>query len=321
MTLHLFLKSILARNYVKSIAIGLIACLTVTGTASAAATCETIIDQAYKQLDTLCSTIGRNQACYGNDAVRSEFNPPYKPDIFLKEGDKAPVAAIRELYTLPMDVQSQTWGLSMMKVQTNLPDTAPGQNVVFVLYGDVHLSNADDEGKMSAFYFTSGLGQPVCKNAPADGIMIRSPKGMRVQFNANGVNIDIGSTVVLQAVRNQQLTVQLLEGSANVTADNRTMSLTPGQSVAVPLGGIDGLQAVGEPSAPFQRPVNAAQQRFLNMAPRIWGVVTSPAKPAAPVPAQNNNNGGNKAPKPAKGNNGNHYGHDHHWHGWHWGNH
>jgi hypothetical protein len=89
--------------------------------------------QAYERLDALCGSLTCNHICYGNDAIRTELNAPFDPASFQKGGDKAPVSAIREIYTMPMDFQANTWGLSVMKVQTNLPDTAPGQNVVFVM--------------------------------------------------------------------------------------------------------------------------------------------------------------------------------------------
>jgi len=241
--------------------------------------------------------------CYGNDAIRTEVNSPFESEKFSKVGDKAPLAAIREIYTLPMDLSTGTWGVSMMKVQTNLPDTAPGQNVIFILYGDTHLTNADDEGKMSAFYFTSGLGQPACKSAPSDGITIRSPKGTRVQFNANGVNIDIGSTVVLKATANKEMRVQLVEGSAKITSDNRTMNLQPGETTSIQLGGIDGLQAISQPSAPFVDPETQAHRNLRNLVLPIVSINPVPAQPTQPPPVSTESPRPpepSKTPKPTK---------------------
>jgi len=264
----------------------LLALFTITGTVNAAALCDTIVQNAYKRLNERCNTIGRNEACYGNDSIRTEVNLPFESEMFSKIGDQAPIRAIRELYTLPMDTATGTWGVSMMKVQTNLPDTAPGQNVIVILYGDTHLTNADDEGKMSAFYFTSGLGQPACKSMPSDGITVRSPKGMRVQFNANGVNIDIGSTVVLKASANKEMRVQLVEGSAKITSDNKTVNLQPGQTTSILLGGIDGLQAVSPPSAPFVEPESQAHRNFRNAVLPIVLVNPVPTQPIPPPPAK-----------------------------------
>lgn len=240
------------------------AALIISNTARASSLCETLVQDALKRLDESCSTLERNEACYGNDAIHAEMNDSYKQAIFDKVGDIVPLKAIRELYTLPLDTNSGSWGISLMKAQANLPDTMPGQNIMFVLYGDTHLTNTDTEGHMSAFYFSSGLGEPACKAVPSDGITIRSPKGMRVQFTANGVTMDIGSTVVLQASPNKAMQVQLVEGSAKITANNSTAMLVPGQSVTIPLGGTNGLQAVGTPSVPVNNPESDAHQHFMD---------------------------------------------------------
>jgi len=215
--------------------------------------CAAIMQKAYKALDGACNTLTRNFMCYGHDAVRAEFDPELaQQPTFIKSGDNAPILAFRELYTLPMDITTGTWGLSLLKVQANLPDTAPGQNIVFMIFGDVHVTNGS--GDMSAFYFTSGLGQTACKQPPPDGLIVRSPKGTRVQFTANGVKLNIGSTVVLRAVKAGKMHIALVEGSAYVTAKGATQILQPGQSTSVQLGGVTGLEPIGTPSAPVTTP-------------------------------------------------------------------
>jgi hypothetical protein len=138
---------------------------------------------------------------------------------------------------------------------------------------------------VSAFYFTSGLGEPSCKAAPADGITIRSPKGMRAQFTANGVNIDIGSTVILRAGANKEMSVHLVEGSARITSDNKTVALRPGQTSRIPLGGIDGLQPIGTPSAPVNESEGLADQTFIGIVVSTVAPTQAPTmQPAQPTP-------------------------------------
>ncbi len=55
----------------------------------------------------------------------------------------------------------------MLRIQANLPDTMPGQNVTILLFGDVSIYNADSEddetyGPMQAFYFRAGVGDAPC---------------------------------------------------------------------------------------------------------------------------------------------------------------
>jgi len=282
-------------KHVARIGMVLTALLMLTGRTSAAVLCETILQNVYKQLDDLCSDLVRNQACYGNDSIRTELNVPYRQEVFTKAGDRIPLTAVRELYTLPMDTATGTWGVSLLKAQANLPDTLPGQNITFILYGDTHLTNADEDGRMSAFYFTTGLGQPACKAAPADGITIRSPKGMRAKFTANGVTFDIGSTVTLRAHPNKEMQVQLVEGSAIITTHNKTENLIPGQSLSVPLGGTNGLEAVGIPSSPVNAPEDQAQQNFINAVANSTSPTNTP-QPVQPTSTPKET----KTPKPTK---------------------
>jgi hypothetical protein len=211
------------------------------------ATCKAILRLAYQTLQDSCVLVARNQACYGNTQVQATPATD-QPIQFEKSGDKVGLRAIKRLITSPLDTAANTWGLSLLKVQADLPDSLPGQNVIFLVYGNTSLENRS--GDMRAFYFTTGLGQTQCFDAPQDGILVRSPKNMRVSFNANGVDIKISSTVKLSAIPNQKLRVHLLEGAAEVSAAGKTQIVAPGQGVEVPLGGASGVESVGQPSDP-----------------------------------------------------------------------
>jgi hypothetical protein len=73
---------------------------------------------------------------------------------------------------------------------------------------------ADDPvvSPMQAFYFTTGVGQPQCTEAP-DVIAIRSPEGIEVALNANGADFTIGSTIALKDLGNGMFTITVIEGS------------------------------------------------------------------------------------------------------------
>jgi hypothetical protein len=209
--------------------------------------CQVILTRAMQSLETTCNGIARNTACYGNNRVKAEPNGSAQLK-FDAQGDKASIRDIRTLVSYPLDTKQGTWGLSLLKLQANLPDSLPGQNVTFVVFGDTTLENAS--GDMKTFYFSSGLGLPNCKEAPRDAIVVKSPNHTEVSFNANGVQITIASTIILRAQRGQSMSVTLIEGQARVTANGVSQVLQPNQSVTVPLGGTNGLTASGAPSAP-----------------------------------------------------------------------
>jgi len=243
--------------------------------------------RAMDALANTCSSVGRNSACYGNNNIKAEANGGAALK-FNAPGDQTNIQNIRALSTSPMDEKAGTWGLSVMKLQANLPDTMPGQNVTFLVFGDTTVENAS--GDMKAFYFTSGLGSPECKEAPRDGIVVRSPKGMQSTFTVNGAQITMGSTIVLRAERNKSMSIQLIEGSALVTASGGTQVLTPGQVTIVTLGGANGMTAVSVPSQPVVATIETSITVLVNLTIKFDvaatpGVIIIVGTPGATVAA------------------------------------
>ncbi len=234
--------------------------------ATAAETCQQILTRAMKAVQTSCENVGRNKACYGNNQVQAEAfgSIPLKFDAV---GDRASIQNIRTLVTSPLDPQAGTWGLSLLKLQANLPDSLPGQNITFLVYGDTAIENAS--GDMKAFYFTSGLSNLNCKEAPQDGILVRSPQHTEVTFTANGVQITIASTILLTAQRNQAMSVGLIEGRARVVTSAGAQTLRPGEVTTIPLGGANGLTAAGAPSTPTTMAGSPAIAPVLSAADRV----------------------------------------------------
>jgi hypothetical protein len=213
----------------------------------AVTTCKEILIRAIQTVQTNCDNLTRNNACYGNTAVKAE---PRNGSVlkFDTAGDRAALQAISTLVTSALNPHEGTWGLSLLKLQANLPNSLPGQNVTFLVFGDTTIENGADN--MQAFYFRSGLGSLECQEVPRDGIVVGSPNHTRVVFSANGVQIKLGSTVILRAERHKSMSIELLDGSAEVTSAGTTQTLQPGEMIIVARGGSNGLTAVGPPSAP-----------------------------------------------------------------------
>jgi hypothetical protein len=225
------------------------------------ATCPAIVKAALEATAQDCANVGRNQACYGNVNLNAEPLPGVTDFNFAKPGDLANVAQVQKLTLSSLDEQKQVWGVALMKVQANLPDTLPGQNVTFLLFGDVEIQNtvtsntesaADATQKlnpMQAFYFKTGLKDAPCESAPESGVLIQTPKGAgRVTLNANGVDINLGSTAFMQAQPGQTMAFSILEGLGIVSAGGQTQVVPAGSWVEVPL------DANGIASAPPGKP-------------------------------------------------------------------
>jgi hypothetical protein len=232
-------------------------------------TCPTIVQAALDATAEQCSVTGRNQACYGNVNLNATPKTGINDFTFSAPGD---IVAVNSIDTLSLSSKVDTqgeWGVALMKLQANLPDTLPGQNVTFLLFGDVQLQNGVEGGDsstgapltpMQAFYFQSGMNDAPCTQAPDSGILVQTPRGVeQIQFTVNDVNITLGSTVYLQAQAHGEMTASVVEGEATIQSDGLSVDVPAGSRVRVPLD-VQG-RALGVPSEP--EPYDAAKMAVL----------------------------------------------------------
>jgi hypothetical protein len=208
------------------------------------ADCPEIVQTALDSADQFCADTGRNQACYGHVAMTAEPQSGVENFTFADSGDIVDVALVQSLRLNPLDESSGEWGVAMMNLQANLPDTLPGQNVTFLLFGDVELTNAvspDDPATaelqpMQAFYLRTGVGDAACEEAPESGMLVQTPEGSSsVVFNVNGVDVEMGSTIFFQSGVEEGMTVSTLEGAAYVSTEGGSQPIFPGTWVRIPI--------------------------------------------------------------------------------------
>ncbi|MCK6580086.1 MAG: hypothetical protein L6Q98_18505 [Anaerolineae bacterium] len=177
--------------------------------AQVADVCPQFIADAIETVGNNCTGLTRNSACYGYDQVVAAFSQVTATDFFTRPRDIADLTNLTSIATSPLRTALDEWGISLLSVQANLPDALPGQNVIFMLAGDVELENAVDAetaadpnsvlSPAQAFYFRTGIAQTECREAP-DALIIQGPKNTQVDFTANGADIRIGSTVALRTL-------------------------------------------------------------------------------------------------------------------------
>ena len=107
--------------------------------------CPTIVRNALEVAGTTCDDTGRNQACYGNITLEAVPQPDIEDFVFEEVGDRIDVAGLRALHLSGLDDGTGEWGVAVMRIQANMPETMPGQNVTFVLFGDVEIENVGEE--------------------------------------------------------------------------------------------------------------------------------------------------------------------------------
>jgi hypothetical protein len=201
--------------------------------------CPAIVETALEAVEEVCADAGRNQACYGNVKLSAQPKTGVESFDFDQQGDLVNVADVAEMALEPLNETAGTWGVALMRLQANLPDTLPGQNVTLLLFGDVSIApNPDVEAAspMQAFYFRSGIGDAPCSEAPDSGIIVQTPEGAtEVAFNINGVDVSMGSTVLLRAMPGEEMTVSALEGSAVINVRGELYSVIAGTWARLPI--------------------------------------------------------------------------------------
>lgn len=121
----------------------------VTPVILAQANCPTIIQDAITVLGNSCDGVVRNNACYGNVDVEAQFNLGYE-EPFDRAGDLAQLVNMQRLTTSPVNTVEEEWGIALLSLQANIPDTIPGQSVIFMLMGDAEVENSvEPDGTLS----------------------------------------------------------------------------------------------------------------------------------------------------------------------------
>ncbi len=174
--------------FLRRLSVGVIAVLFVTVAAVNAADCPEIVKNALDATNSVCSATGRNQACYGNVSLTAEAQADAPAFNFTKPGDLADITGVKKLILSPLDANADSWGIALMKVQANLPDTLPGQNVSFVLFGDVQIDNA---AGVSAATLTVSAKQTInVREQPSkSGKVVASPQA-GTELLADGITDD-----------------------------------------------------------------------------------------------------------------------------------
>src|SRR5258708_37372303 len=247
-------------------------------------TCAQILPLVRKNLSANpgCAALQAGQACYGNNKLTVTFvdGTPAASTPFEAPGNIIQVDSIKSIQTTPLDLDHGEWGVAVMKLRTNLPGTISGAPITFILYGDTRVEDAskptstDSAGtpaatpevsrvtadsvavpaNFNAFYFTTGVSlQPSCKDIasstlPSGGLLVDSPDGKKVKFTADGVEIVLGSGVIMRAAPNQQMSIIVLHGGVRISAFGKTRIAGTFEQVTIPLGGDNGLTASGPPS-------------------------------------------------------------------------
>jgi outer membrane biosynthesis protein TonB len=105
--------------------------------------CPEVARQALLTAETQCDGTRRNEICYGHMQLEAQPQPYIEEFNFDVAGDIVGVPDLQSLRLSQVDLNTQSWGIALMRLQASLPDNAPiDQNVTLILFGDTTLENA-----------------------------------------------------------------------------------------------------------------------------------------------------------------------------------
>jgi hypothetical protein len=112
------------------------------GQAQDSTQCPALVERAFDSLGEQCDNLGRNSACYGYNRVDATFRQEVADDFFDVPGDTTELTPLETIHTYGLDEALDRWGIALMRVQANVPNTLPGQAVIFMLLGESAAENA-----------------------------------------------------------------------------------------------------------------------------------------------------------------------------------
>jgi LysM repeat protein len=180
----------------------MLVCSAAVVAAQTAGDCPTIVENSLASVADLCGLLGRNSACYGSSMVKSTpFTDPPPADFFQNPGDRSELVQFREINPQPLDELTGSFGTAVVNAQANLPNTLPGQGVIFLLMGDARLTNevpvgSADQTPFQSFYFLPGLPNSKCYQAEPM-LTILTPGNVSVTINFNGAKTEFSPSTLL----------------------------------------------------------------------------------------------------------------------------
>jgi hypothetical protein len=104
--------------------------------------CQPLVKQALTAIGDYCASLPNNTACYGHRRIDTTFAEPQPDEFFTQAADRSELTMINTLETASLNVEDDTWGVAVMNMQANVPETLPGQAVTFILLGETEIQNA-----------------------------------------------------------------------------------------------------------------------------------------------------------------------------------
>ena len=197
--------------------------------------CLAVIQAAFSSAEQACSTTARTQACVGSPAAQAVPQAGFEPFVFNQPGD---LISARELQTLSISSpDAGSYGVSLLRIQADLPDAAPEQNATLLAFGEVEIQNSVNAADVLPTLIVSPTGNMNVRSGPSTDDPV---VGTLEAFQAVTANGRLGD--------NSWVRVRIADGTfgwlstplLNVTGDVNTLDIvdSSGTPVAVRYGAV-----------------------------------------------------------------------------------
>lgn len=153
-------------------------------------TCSAAVQEAVTAVQEFCSPTARNQACYGNVSLEATPREGITNFTFAQQGDIVNVVDLDTLRLSSLDLETNVWGIALMQLQANLPATLPGQNVTFLLFGNVEIQNDVPAAQELATLEIVTSSNINVRGGPSTNVGVIASLGQGESAVANGRNED-----------------------------------------------------------------------------------------------------------------------------------
>ena len=196
------------------------------------AVCSDLVQRALSAVGDSCAPTGRNEACYGYVSLEATAREGAQDFSFTHAGDLANVADLQTLRLSALDTANNTWGIALMKLQANLPDALPGENVTFLLFGDVQIDNAVADTPALATLEATANGNSNVRSGPGTSYQVAGSLTKNDTLTVNGRNQD-GSWLRIQIPDSNSLG-WVRADLITVTGDVTSLSVVDAADLEVP---------------------------------------------------------------------------------------
>lgn len=181
--------------------------------------CPVLVETALTEVGNNCGELNRNSACYGFNRVDATFANVTDETFFSSPADRAELVNLQTIQTAPLDPDLERWGIAVMNVQANVPNSLPGQAVVFMLLGDVQVENAVAEDNAFAGVEPISVTALVAANLrsfPSLNANVVASVAANAELSADGLSPDGGWLRVLAATGPAWVSRELVQSAGDL---------------------------------------------------------------------------------------------------------